>query len=116
MWQTPPKDQPLPLRSCLELGLCQARTPACAGCCAIAGTKDIDATTAEQHAALAASVQASRNTGCCSVLGLDEHDFRESLTPFERIAYWGAVGFAVGLGLVAVFGVAGYASVKVWGL
>lgn len=93
-------------RSCLELGVCQGREPAGTGC---------------QHndtaKALASSAQASRDTGCCVVFG--DHDldeFKETLTPFERIAYWGAVGFAVGLSVFATFGAAGYLSVKAFGL
>ena len=96
-------------RSCLELGVCQQRTPACPGC-----TSHHDDADAQ---ALAACVQASRNTGCTVVLGdYDLDDFKESLTPMERIAYWTAVGFAVGLSLVGVFGTAGYLSVKAFGL
>jgi hypothetical protein len=82
-------------RSCLELGVCQMRKPACQGC-----TCHTDEATAK---ALAASAQASRDTGCCFIL--DEEAFRESLTPMERIAYWGSVGVAVG-----------YLSVKALGL
>jgi len=90
-------------RSCLELGVCQGRTPSCSEC-----------THAEDAKALAASVQASRNTGCCSILG--DEDFRESLSPMKRIAYWASVGAAVGLTVAAVFGTAGYLSVKALGL
>jgi hypothetical protein len=82
------------------------RSPACQGC-----TCHTDEATAK---ALAASAQASRDTGCCFIL--DEEAFRESLTPMERIAYWGSVGVAVGLSVVAVFGTAGYLSVKALGL
>lgn len=90
-------------RSCLELGVCQQRTPPCPGC-----------KYSEAEKALAASVQASRDTGCCFVV--DDESFQESLTPMERIAYWASVGAAVGLSVVAVFGTAGYLSVKALGL
>lgn len=93
-------------RSCLELGVCQSRTPACAGC----ACHTDDATSK----ALAASAQASRDTGCCCFV--DEEAFQESLTPMERIAYWASVGLSVGLSIVAVFGTAGYLSVKALGL
>lgn len=66
--------------------------------------------------ALAASVQASRDTGCCSVLGDAERDFKTSLTPFERIAYWASVGAAVGLTVAVVFGTAGYVAARALGL
>jgi len=79
--------------SCDSLGCCQQRTPACLGC---------------EHHALAASVQASRDTGCCSQM-LEAED---TTTPFERIAYWGSVGAAVGLSLAVVFGAAGYLVAK----
>ncbi|TXH90329.1 MAG: hypothetical protein E6Q78_05140 [Rhodoferax sp.] len=95
------------MRSCTELGLCQNRNPACTGC-----TCEADTATAK---ALASAAQASRNAGCCNVLG-DEYDFKESLTPCERIAYWGAVGFGVGLSIVTVLGTAGYLSVKLFGI
>ncbi len=95
-------------RTCHSLGVCQARTPACPGCTCHA---DIEAAQA-----LAASAQASRNTGCCAVLADTDYDLRESLSPMERIAYWGGVGAVVGLGIVAVFGTAGYLSVKALGL
>ncbi len=90
-------------RSCLELGVCQGRSPSCPGC-----------THAEDAKALAASAQASRDTGCCFVM--EDEAFRESLTPVERIAYWASVGAAVGLTVAAVFGTAGYLSVKALGL
>lgn len=102
--QIPPKAPPTPLRSCFELGVCQRRTPACAGC-----KHSEDATKA-----LEASAQASRDTGCCFIL--EDEAFCERLTPMERIAYWGSVGVAVGLSVVAVFGTAGYLSVKALGL
>lgn len=60
------------------------------------------------HHALAASVQASRDTGCCAQL-LEADD---AITPMERIAYWGSVGAAVGLSLAVVFGAAGYLVAK----
>lgn len=63
---------------------------------------------------LEASAQASRDTGCCFIL--DDEAFRESLSPMERIAYWGAVGAAVGLSVAAAFGALGYFSVKAFGL
>jgi len=66
--------------------------------------------------ALAASVQASRDTGCCCVLGEAERDFKESLSPFERIAYWVAVGVTAGLSVAVVFGTAGYVAARVLGL
>lgn len=91
------------LGSCHELGVCQGRTPRCPGCSYPDATK-----------ALEASAQASRDTGCCFVL--DDEAFRESLTPVERIAYWGCVGLAVGLTVAAVFGTAGYFSAKALGL
>lgn len=92
--------------TCHDLGVCQARTPACHGCHCHA-----DAQAAKD---LAASVQASRNAGCCPLF--DDDDFKESLTPMERIAYWGSVGLVVGMTVVAVFGTAGYLSVKACGL
>lgn len=64
--------------------------------------------------ALEASVQASRDTGCCYVFESD--DFRDTLTPMERIAYWASVGFAVGLSIAGFFGTLGYFSVKALGL
>ena len=79
-------------RTCDLLGVCQQHTPACLGC---------------DHHALAQFVQASRNTGCCVPFG-DCADTEPTLTPFERIAYWGAVGLSVGCSLVVVFGTAGY--------
>ena len=78
--------------TCSALGVCQQRTPACLGC---------------EHHALAQFVQASRDTGCCVPFG-DCADTEPTLTPFERIAYWGAVGLSVGCSLVVVFGTAGY--------
>ena len=63
---------------------------------------------------LAASVQASRNAGCCVLL--EDDDFKESLTPMDRIAYWGAVGLVVGMSVAVVFGTVGYVSVKACGL
>lgn len=93
-------------RICLELGVCQMRSPACQGC-----TCHGELATAK---ALAASAQASRDTGCCFIL--DEDAFRESLSPMERIAYWGSVGVAVGLSVVTVFGSLGYFAAKAFGL
>lgn len=63
---------------------------------------------------LEASAQASRDTGCCFIL--DDEAFRESLSPMERIAYWGAVGAAVGLSIVTVFGSLGYFAARAFGL
>ena len=88
--------------TCQDLGVCQSREPACSGC------------NCHADAALAASVQASRNAGCCVLL--EDDDFKESLTPMERIAYWASVGMAVGLSVAAVFGTVGYVSVKACGL
>ena len=78
--------------NCGAASACQHRTPACLGC---------------EHHALAQFVQASRDTGCCVPFG-DCADTEPTLTPFERIAYWGAVGLSVGCSLVVVFGTAGY--------
>ena len=82
--------------NCGAASACQHRTPACLGC---------------EHHALAQFVQASRDTGCCVPFG-DCADTEPSLTPFERIAYWGAVGLSVGCSLVVVFGTAGYLFTK----
>lgn len=81
--------------SCDALGCCQHRTPACLGC---------------DHHALAASVQASRDTGCCVPLGKD--DDATQLTRSERIGYWIGVGAVVGLSVITVFGFAGYLFTK----
>lgn len=82
--------------NCGAASACQQRTPACLGC---------------EHHALAQFVQASRDTGCCVPFG-DCADTEPTLTPFERIAYWGAVGLSVGCSLVVVFGTAGYLFTK----
>ena len=82
--------------NCGAASACQHRTPACLGC---------------EHHALAQFVQASRDTGCCVPFG-DCADTEPTLTPFERIAYWGAVGLSVGCRLVVVFGTAGYLFTK----
>ena len=82
--------------NCDAASACQHRTPACLGC---------------EHHALAQFVQASRDTGCCGPFG-DCADTEPTLTPFERIAYWGAVGLSVGCSLVVVFGTAGYLFTK----
>lgn len=82
------------------------RKPACQGC-----TCHTDEATAK---ALAASAQASRDTGCCFVL--DDEAFTDSLSPMERIAYWGSVGLVAGLSVVAVFGSLGYFTAKAFGL
>ena len=76
--------------SCGALGCCQQRAPACLGC---------------DHHALAASVQASRDTGCCGPFGTDDD---HTLTRSERIGYWMGVGAAVGLSVITFFGAAGY--------
>lgn len=81
--------------TCDALGCCQQRTPAFLGC---------------EHHALASSVQASRDTGCCVTFG--DGDDTATLTPIERIAYWGAVGLAVGMSVAVVFGAAGYLVAK----
>lgn len=97
-----------PQRSCLELGVCNSAVPDCL-VCPHSRSADPAATTA-----LAASAQARRNAGCHVLLD-DAHlaDLDTTgLTPMERIAYWVAVGCAVGLSLVAVFGTAGYLTAK----
>lgn len=81
-------------RTCDLLGVCQQHTPACLGC---------------DHHALAASVQASRDTGCCVPFGTDDD---HTLTRFERIGYWIGVGAVVGLSVVVAFGSAGYLVAK----
>lgn len=78
--------------SCDALGFCHQRTPACLGC---------------DHHALAASVQASRDTGCCVPFGTDDHA-TNTLTRSERVGYWMCVGAAVGLIVITFFGSAGY--------
>lgn len=82
--------------SCDALGCCQHRTPACLGC---------------DHHALAASVQASRDTGCCVPFGTDD-DATHTLTRAERMGYWIGVGATVGLSVIIVFGSAGYLITK----
>lgn len=82
-------------RTCDLLGVCQQHTPACLGC---------------DHHALAASVQASRDTGCCAHL----LDGDQPITRAERITYWGAVGFAVGSTVAVAFGLSGYLFVKLF--
>lgn len=47
-----------------------------------------------------------------STLPEDEADFKEQLTPCERIFYWACVGLAVGLSVALFFGTAGYLTVK----
>lgn len=85
--------------TCAALGLCQSNRPACNDC----DQKQL----LESFEVLNACAQASRNTGCCSHL-LAGADNDEPITPIERIAYWGAVGLAVGLSLIVIFGGAGY--------
>lgn len=80
--------------NCGAASACQHRTPACLGC---------------DHHALAASVQASRDTGCCGPFGTDDD---HTLTRSERIGYWLGVGCAVGLSVVTAFGSAGYLVAK----
>ena len=84
------------LNKCDLTGKCQLRTPACLGC---------------DHHALAASVQASRDTGCCGPFGTDD-DATNTLTRSERVGYWLGVGCAVGLSVVTAFGSAGYLAAK----
>ena len=81
--------------TCDALGCCQQRTPAFLGC---------------EHHALASSVQASRDTGCCAQL-LEADD---SITQMERIGYWLSVTLAVGMSVVITFGAAGYLAVKLF--
>lgn len=90
-------------RTCTALGVCQSHSPACNGC----DQKKV----LESFDYLMASVQASRDTGCCVPFG-DCADTEPTLTPFERIAYWGAVGLSVGCSLVVVFGTAGFLLTK----
>lgn len=78
--------------TCDALGCCQQRTPAFLGC---------------EHHALAVSVQASRDTGCCGPLGTDD-DYTDTTTRSESSFYWGCIGVASGLSFVAFFGTAGY--------
>jgi hypothetical protein len=80
-------------RTCDLLGVCQQHTPACLGC---------------DHHALAASVQASRDTGCCWPFG----DDNETPTKAENVSYWLGVGATVGISVVALFGSAGYLFTK----
>ena len=84
----------LPRHSCDSLGVCQQHTPACLGC---------------EHHALATSVQASRDTGCCVPFGTDDD---QPITSAERIAYWCAVGLATGCTLGLVAGLSGYLFVR----
>ena len=82
--------------NCGAASACQHRTPACLGC---------------DHHALAASVQASRDTGCCVPFGTDD-DATNTLTRSERVGYWLGVGCTVGLSVVTAFGSAGYLVAK----
>ena len=72
-------------RSCNALGVCQNRVPPCNDCeyCPVC-------------------------EGECTY----GHEDDESPTPIDRIAYWGAVGITVGLTVCIVFGLAGFAFVK----
>ena len=68
-------------RSCLDLGICQSRTPGCPGC-----TCHQDSGYHTPH--------------------LDDEP--ESISPMERIAYWACVGATAGMSLVLVAGTAGH--------
>jgi hypothetical protein len=65
----------------------------------------------ENFEVLRASVQASRDTGCCVPFD-DSSDTELTLTPFERIAYWGCVGLSAGCSLVVILGSVGYLLTK----
>lgn len=78
--------------TCDAWGVCQQHTPACLGC---------------DHHALAAAVQASRDTGCCVPFGADD-DATHTLTRSERVGYWIGVGAMVGLSVITAFGSASY--------
>ena len=74
-----------PRRSCNTLGVCQNRVPPCNDCeyCPVC-------------------------EGGCTYGPQDTN----TMTPMDRIAYWGAVGFTVALTVCTVFGLAGFAAVK----